>query len=363
LSETSNRRHINAPSPFPLGEKAKGEQAKRVSRVSSVHDPTVTALAGGVGAARFLRGLVRVIDPARLIVIVNTGDDDEFFGLSVSPDLDTVTYTLAGAVDQGKGWGLPEETFRALTALKRYYPDGTWFGLGDADLATHLFRTDLLRRGNTLSEATAAIARAWGIQATILPMSNNPVRTIVYTEAGGLPFQEYFVKRRGEGRVQQVELRGVEQALPAPGVCEAICSADLVILPPSNPIVSIGPILALPGVRHALQTTTAPVAAISPLVAGKPIKGPADRLLAGLGIEVSASGVAGLYRDFLDTFVVDSQDVAQRERLESQGLAVLTTDTIMSDIAKSEALAKIIVESPHRKKTKTAKRKNGEPES
>jgi LPPG:FO 2-phospho-L-lactate transferase len=311
--------------------------------VASSPDLTVTTLAGGVGAARFLRGLVRVIDPARLTVIVNTGDDDEFFGLSVSPDLDTVTYTLAGAVDQDKGWGLPEETFRALTALKRYYPDGTWFGLGDADLATHLFRTDLLRRGHTLSEATAAIARAWGVQATILPMSNHPVRTIVYTEAGALPFQEYFVKRRGEGRVQQAELRGVERALPAPGVCEAICSADLVILPPSNPIVSIGPILALPGVRQALQTTTAPVAAISPLVAGKPIKGPADRLLSGLGVEVSAAGVAGLYTDFLDAFVIDTQDARQRERLEQQGLTVIVTDTIMNDMDKSIALARVIV--------------------
>lgn len=318
--------------------------------MASFPDLTVTALAGGVGAARFLRGLVRVIDPTRLTVIVNTGDDDEFFGLSVSPDLDTVTYTLAGAVDQGKGWGLPEETFRALTALKRYYPEGAWFGLGDADLATHLFRTDLLQKGRTLSDATAAIARAWGVQATILPMSNDPVRTVVHTEAGALPFQEYFVKGRGEGRVRQVELRGIERAVPAPGVSEAIRSADLVLLPPSNPIVSIGPILALPGVREALRATTAPVAAISPLVAGKPIKGPADRLLGGLGIEVSASGVAGMYADFLDTFVIDTQDVRQRGRLEQQGFNVIVTDTIMSDVEKSTALALVVVGYSHERK-------------
>ena len=307
----------------------------------------VTALAGGVGAARFLRGLVRVIEPSNLRVIINTGDDEEFFGLSISPDIDTVTYTLAGAVDSEKGWGLPEETFRCLSALKRYYSSGTWFGLGDADLATHLFRTDMLRTGKTLAEATAAVAYAWGVQAALLPMSNEQVRTIVHTEAGPLPFQEYFVKGRGEGRVAKVELQGLESAKPAPGVCAAIRSADLLILPPSNPIVSIGPILSLPGVRDALRETSAPVVAVSPLIAGKPIKGPADRLLGGLGIEVSAVGVASLYQDFLDTFVLDVQDADQRERLERQGFAVLITDTLMSDIDKSTALARVIVEHPH----------------
>lgn len=317
-----------------------------------LHNLNVTALAGGVGAARFLRGLVCVIDPTRLNVIVNTGDDDEFFGLYVSPDLDTITYTLAGAVDHGKGWGLPEETFRCLTALQRYYSSGAWFGLGDADLATHLFRTDFLRQGKTLSEATAAIARAWGVRSTLLPMSNEKVRTIVHTEAGALPFQEYFVKGRGEGHVTGVELKGLESALPAPGVCEAIYAADLIVFPPSNPIVSIGPILALPGVRDALQATPAPIVAISPLVAGKPIKGPADRLLGGLGIEVSAVGVAGLYRDFLDTFVIDEQDAPQRTRLEQQDLAVIATDTIMSSMDKSIALARAVIEYKHQRRRK-----------
>ena len=311
-------------------------------------DFRVTALAGGVGAARFLRGVVRVINPAALTVIVNTGDDDEFFGLSVSPDLDTVTYTLAGAIDSSKGWGLPEETFKCLTALGRYYPE-TWFGLGDADLATHLFRTQQLRQGKSLSEVTTAIAQAWGVQSTVLPMSNDPVRTVVHTEAGALPFQQYFVKGRSEGQVNKVELHGIDTARAAPGVCEAIQSAQLVILPPSNPIVSIGPILALPGVREAMRTTTAPIVAMSPLVAGKPIKGPADRLLGGLGIEVSAIGVATLYRDFLDTFVIDTQDAAQRERVEHFGLSVIVTDTIMSDIEKSTTLARVVVEHEHRK--------------
>jgi LPPG:FO 2-phospho-L-lactate transferase len=320
--------------------------------VSASRDIQVTALAGGVGAARFLRGLARVINPACLSVIVNTGDDEEFFGLHVSPDLDTVTYTLAGAVDQTKGWGLRDETFRCLAALGRYYPD-TWFNLGDTDLATHLFRTQQLRQGQSLAEVTAALARAWGIQATVLPMSNDTVRTVVHTEDGALPFQEYFVKRRGEGQVTQVELRGISSASPAPGVCEAITTADLIVFPPSNPIVSIGPILALPGVRQALRETVAPVVAVSPLVAGKPIKGPADRLLSGLGVEVSAVGVASLYRDFLDTFVIDTQDVDQRERLVHMGLNVIVTDTIMSDMEKSIALARVVIEHGQQKRQRS----------
>lgn len=309
---------------------------------------SVTALAGGVGAARFLRGLVRVIDPARLCVIVNTADDEEFFGLHVSPDLDTVTYTLAGAVDQGKGWGLQDDTFRCLRALGRYYAD-TWFGLGDADIATHLFRTHQLRQGKSLTEVTAAVTRAWQVRATVLPMSNQPVRTVVHTEAGALPFQEYLVKHRGEGQVTQVEFHGISAATPAPGVCEAILHAALVIVPPSNPIVSIGPILALPGVRQALRETRAPVIAISPLIAGKPLKGPADHLLRGLGIEVSAVGVASLYRDFLDSFVLDTQDAEQRARIEQWGLTVLVTDTIMSNVDKAAALARTVVEWGYRK--------------
>ena len=315
-------------------------------------DLTVTALAGGVGAARFLRGLVRVINPANLCVIVNTGDDEEFFGLSVSPDIDTITYTLADAVDHSKGWGLPDESFRCLESLKRYYPD-TWFGLGDTDLATHLFRTQQLRQGKTLTEVTAAIAESWGVKATVLPMSNDPVRTVVHTQAGALPFQEYFVKGRGEGNVKKVELRGIENALAAPGVCDAIRSAQLVILPPSNPIVSIGPIMGLPGVRESLQETPAPIIGISPLVEGKPIKGPADHMLSGLGIEASAAGVAGMYTDFLDSFVIDTQDAGQQARLEAQGLTVQVTDTIMTDMDKSVTLAQTVVEQSYTKRLKS----------
>ena len=321
--------------------------------MSSLTSSRITALAGGVGAARFLRGVVRVVPETNLSVIVNTGDDEEFFGLSVSPDLDTVTYTLANAVDSEKGWGLPRETHRCLAALGRYYTD-TWFGLGDADLATHLFRTQALRQGQTLSQATAAIARQWGIKATVLPMSNERVRTVVHTEAGALPFQEYFVKQRSEGQVSKVAFSGMETAQAAPGVVEALYSADLVVLPPSNPIVSIGPILSLPGVREALRATPAPIVAISPLVAGKPIKGPADRMLAGLGIEVSSVGVAKLYHDFVDTFVLDRQDIEHdptpRERLEKMGITVIVTDTVMSAMDKSVALARAVIEFAHQKR-------------
>ena len=323
--------------------------------MSSLTALRITALAGGVGAARFLRGVVRIVPPANLCVIVNTGDDEEFFGLSVSPDLDTVTYTLADAVDPEKGWGFPHETQRCLEALGRYYSD-TWFGLGDADLATHLFRTQELRQGKTLSQVTAEIARKWGVEATVLPMSNARVRTIMHTEAGDLSFQEYFVKHRSEGHVSKVELSGIEVAHAAPGVFEAIHDADLVILPPSNPIVSIGPIISLPGVRQALRETAAPVVAISPLVAGKPIKGPADQMLAGLGIEVSSVGVAKLYEDFVDTFVLDQQDIehspAPRERLEKMGLAVIVTDTVMRAMDKSVALARTVIEFTHQKRQK-----------
>ena len=325
--------------------------------MSSLTSLRITALAGGVGAARFLRGVVRVVPETNLSVIVNTGDDEEFFGLSVSPDLDTVMYTLANAVDSEKGWGLPQETHRCLEALGRYYTD-TWFGLGDADLATHLFRTQALRQGQTLSQVTAAITHKWSVEATVLPMSNERVRTVVHTEAGPLPFQEYFVKQRSEGYISKVEFSGVETAQASPGVVEAIHGADLVILPPSNPIVSIGPILSLPGVRQALRDTPAPVVAISPLVAGKPIKGPADRMLAGLGIEVSSVGVATLYQDFVDTFVLDWQDIehdpAPRERLEKMGLAVIVTDTVMNDMDKSVALAQTVMEFAHQKRPKAA---------
>ncbi|MBI1814352.1 MAG: 2-phospho-L-lactate transferase [Deltaproteobacteria bacterium] len=303
----------------------------------------VTVLAGGVGAARFLRGLHSLLDPRRLIIIGNTGDDDTFFGLHVSPDLDTVTYTLAGRVGRRFGWGVQGDTLACLHALERYYAE-TWFQLGDMDLATHLYRTDALRRGQSLSEITRTIAQRHGLKVTMLPMSDDPVRTVVHVaQRGALPFQQYLVKGRGRGRVERVQFVGASRARPAHGVLGAIRNADIVIVPPSNPIVSIGPIVSLAGVRAALRTTRARIAAISPIVGGMPIKGPAHRLLRGLGHEVSPFGVANIYRDFVDLFVLDNRDAAHAPRIQKLGMRTLVTDTIMSTPAKSRALAAAVV--------------------
>lgn len=298
----------------------------------------ITVLAGGVGAARFLEGLVQVVPPAEVTVIVNTGDDEEFFGLHVSPDIDTVIYTLAGRVNPENGWGLASDTFHCLDALARLGHD-TWFRLGDADLATHIHRTQLLRQGRSLSEATAAIATAFGLNTTVLPMSDDPVHTEVVTPSGVLPFQEYFVRRGFQDAVQGVRFQGVESARPAPGLLEALRGAAAVILAPSNPLVSIGPILAVPGIREALVETPAPVAAVSPIVGGRALKGPADRMMAGLGLDVSATGVAGLYRDFLDIMMLDSADEALIPEIDHLGIGAVATNTVMRSVADKAALA------------------------
>ena len=298
----------------------------------------ITVLAGGVGAARFLEGLVQVVAPSEVTVIVNTADDEEFFGLHVSPDIDTVNYTLAGRVNPEHGWGLAGDSFHCLEALARLGHD-TWFRLGDADLATHIHRTSLLRQGRSLSEATASIAAAFGLTTAVLPMSDDPVRTEVATPAGVLPFQEYFVRRGFQDPVQGLRIQGVESARPAPGVVESVMGADAIILAPSNPLVSIGPILAVPGIREALVASEAPVAAVSPIVGGRALKGPADRMMAGLGLEVSAKGVAELYRDFLDIMVLDGADRALAPQIQSLGIAPVVTNTVMSSASDKAALA------------------------
>ncbi|MBI4518212.1 MAG: 2-phospho-L-lactate transferase [Deltaproteobacteria bacterium] len=304
----------------------------------------VTVLAGGVGAARLLRGLHCLLEPAQLTVIVNTGDDDTFFGLHVSPDLDTVTYTLAGRVAPRPGWGVRGDSLACLGALARYYPE-TWFQLGDQDLATHIFRTERLRRGDSLSTVTGAIAAGHGLRVRLLPMSDDPVRTVVHLRGRGpVAFQRYLVKGGGRGRVERVEFAGLRRARPATGVLAAIREAQIVIIPPSNPIVSIGPIVGLRGVRPALRTTAARIAAVSPIVGGAPIKGPAHRLLRGLGHEVSPFGVAQLYRDFVDLFVLDRRDAAHAPRIERLGMRTLVTDTIMTTAAKSRALAAALLQ-------------------
>jgi len=298
----------------------------------------IAVLAGGVGAAKFLRGLIDAVDPASITVIGNTGDDEEFLGLHVSPDLDTVVYTLADAVHPEQGWGLAGETYAALEQAARLGEEA-WFKLGDKDIATHLLRTRLLRGGKTLSEATEAVARAFGLSCRLLPMSDDRVRTVVTTDGGELSFQEYFVKRRCQDEVRAVRFDGVERARPAPGVLEAIAAAEAVIVAPSNPIVSIGPLLAVPGVRDALRKTAAPVIAISPIVGGRAIKGPADKMLASLGYDVSATAVAKMYADFLDALVLDEQDASLAGEVASAGVRTVVTDTIMRDAASRRALA------------------------
>jgi LPPG:FO 2-phospho-L-lactate transferase len=291
------------------------------------------SLAGGVGAARFLNGLVRAVPPRDVVAVVNTADDDEFHGLYVSPDLDSVTYTLAGASNVAQGWGLEGETFATLEALGRYGVD-TWFRLGDQDLATHLFRTQRLRAGASLTEVTAEITRAWGLELRLLPMTDAPVRTRITVEREGgateeIAMQRWFVGERSESPVVSVRFDGADAARPAPGVLEALRTADTIVICPSNPVISIGPILAVPGIRDALIDRRERVIGVSPIVGGAPVKGPADRLMAPLGIDVSCVGVARAYRDICGTLVIDAVDEHLAADVEAAGVRAIVTDTMM----------------------------------
>lgn len=302
----------------------------------------ITALAGGVGAARFLQGLVRIAPEKEVTVIVNTGDDIELHGLHVSPDLDIIMYTLARIVDEKKGWGVRGDTFHCLEMLQKYGHE-TWFKLGDKDLATHLYRTYLLKSGLSLSEATDRLRQLLGLEVRILPMTNDEFETKVVTDKGTVHFQEYLVKRDAQDKVVDVVFEGAEKANPAPGVIDSILNADTIIICPSNPIVSIGTILSVKNVKSALEETKAKVAAISPIVGGHPIKGPADRLMQGLGLEVSAYSVAHLYHDFLDVFIIDRMDITEKERIKSLGLQVIVTNTIMRSLKDKVRLAKVVL--------------------
>jgi LPPG:FO 2-phospho-L-lactate transferase len=303
----------------------------------------ITALAGGVGAARFLEGLIRVIPQEEVTVIVNTGDDIELHGLCISPDIDTIIYTLTGIVDEEKGWGIRGDTFHCLEALERLGEE-TWFRLGDRDLATHIYRTCLLRSGFSLSEATQGICSLFGLNAKILPATDDSVVTKISTEEGVVHFQEYLVKRSAQDRVLNVLWEGLEAAEPADGVVDAILGSDGVILCPSNPIVSIGTILAIRGIREALREARVRVVAVSPIVGGSPIKGPADKLMSGLGIEVSAFGVANLYRDFLDVFIMDNVDQGLKDRVEELSIEVILTNTVMKDMRDKVKLAEEVLQ-------------------
>jgi LPPG:FO 2-phospho-L-lactate transferase len=303
----------------------------------------IVALAGGVGAARFLTGLLKLIDPEELIVIVNTGDDIELYGLYISPDIDIVTYTLAGVIDEEKGWGVRGDTFYCLDMLGRYGYE-TWFKLGDRDLATHIHRTYLIKRGLKLSEATTEICRALGLRVKILPMTDDKFETRIVTRIGSIHFQEYLVKRGARDEVLGVEFKGAESARPAPGVIDSILNAKGVIICPSNPIVSIGTILSVKGIREALRKTKAKTVAVTPIVAGAPIKGPADKLMKGLGLEVSAYSVANLYKDFLDTFILDITDVKEKSKIGKLDINVIVTNTIMNSLRDKIQLAKVVLE-------------------
>ncbi|HYK98531.1 MAG TPA: 2-phospho-L-lactate transferase [Candidatus Acidoferrales bacterium] len=297
----------------------------------------ITVLCGGVGAARFLRGLVAIVDPSDVTAIVNVGDDAEFHGLRVSPDIDTVLYTLAGIVNEQHGWGIRDETWHVQEALARLGRD-TWFQLGDADLATHIHRTALLRSGVSLTDVTSRLASALGVGARILPASDAPQATMVRTDDGWLAFQDYFVRRRQRDTVREVRFDG--SRVPAPGVIAAIGSASIVIVAPSNPIVSIGPILALDGVRDALARTAAQVVAVSPIIAGEAVKGPAAAMLASLGHQVSAAGVARLYADFLDVLVIDERDAELAPAVEKSGPRAVVAPTLMVDAPARARLAR-----------------------
>jgi len=303
---------------------------------------SLTVLAGGTGSAKLIRGLAEVIPQENLTVIVNVGDNIRLYGLIVCPDLDTVMYNLAGVADEKRGWGIAGDSFNAQKMLACYGLE-TWFNLGDRDLATHIHRTALLAGGLKLSEATRLLAEALGVKARILPASDDWIETVVHTSEGWMHFQEFWVKRKAEPKVLKVEYQGVEDSKPADGVVEAISEAEAVILSPANPITSIQPILDIPGVRKALGETEASVLAVSPIVGGSPVSGPAGRLMAGLGLKVSAYTVAERYRDFLDVFLIDRRDEALKNAIESLKIKCIPTDIIMASRRDERTLAEFII--------------------
>ena len=304
----------------------------------------VVVFTGGTGGAKLVQGLQQVLSPEDLTVVVNTGDDLEWWGLHVSPDIDSVLYGLSGLLSTDRGWGVNNDSFRCLDRMKQF-GEPSWFSLGDLDLATHLTRTSLLRQGRTLSEATAGLARRMGIGACVLPMSDQPVSTMLDTSKGRLSFQEYFVRERHSVEVHSVEFVGAEQARPAPGVLDAIASADAIVFAPSNPVTSIGPILAVPGIREALRRTEAPVLAVSPIIGEAAVSGPAAALMRMRGWPSTIAGVSEAYKDFLDVLVVDSADAKAADGLNSDHLHVACTHTLMHSLEDKVHLARVVLDS------------------
>jgi len=304
----------------------------------------ICVLAGGVGAARLLRGLAQLVPPDDLVAIGNTGDDLVLHGLHISPDLDTVTYTLAGLADEQQGWGRRGEHWTVMTELERLGGQ-TWFRLGDLDLATHLYRTQRLAEGAALHQVTAELTARLGAPLRLLPMSDDPVRTrLTLTDGEEISFQEYFVARRHQVAVRAVHYQGAPAARPAPGVLEAIAGADRVVLAPSNPILSLGPILAVPGIRPALAERRADVVAVSPLIGGRAVKGPADRLLVELGQQASSAAVAQLYAELAGTLILDEHDAAEAPAVSACGVRPLLAPTLMTDLDRATQLARVVLD-------------------
>jgi len=302
----------------------------------------ITVLTGGTGGAKFVDGLQQVVPPEELTIIVNTGDDLLWWGLYVSPDIDSITYVLAGLLSRERGWGVKGDTFYCLQAMGQL-GQPIWFHTGDRDLAVHVLRSKLLAEGRTLSEVTSEICGQLGVKARVLPMSNSRVETRVGTPVGELSFEEYFVQRWYQDPVESIRFAGAADAEPSPGVIDAILGADIVLVAPSNPVTSIGPILAVPGVRDALQRTPGKIAAVSPIIAGEAVAGPAGILMASQGLEVSVAGVAQAYHDFLDTLVIDTRDAESVEQLQQSGLGVHVAKTLMRTAEDKAELANSVL--------------------
>jgi LPPG:FO 2-phospho-L-lactate transferase len=302
----------------------------------------ITVLTGGTGGAKFVDGLREVVPPEELTIIVNTGDDLLWWGLYVSPDIDSITYVLAGLLSRERGWGVKGDTFYCLQAMGQL-GQPIWFHTGDRDLAVHVLRSKLLAEGRTLSEVTSEICGQLGVKARVLPMSNSRVETRVGTPVGELSFEEYFVQRWYQDPVESIRFAGAADAEPAPGVIDAILGADIVLVAPSNPVTSIGPILAVPGVRDALQRTLGKIAAVSPIIAGEAVAGPAGILMASQGLDVSVAGVAEAYHDFLDTLVIDTRDAESAEQLQQSGVRVHVAKTLMRTAEDKAELANSVL--------------------
>ncbi|MFW9970106.1 MAG: 2-phospho-L-lactate transferase [Candidatus Odinarchaeota archaeon] len=299
-------------------------------------------LAGGIGAAKFIEGMAQLVEPELLKIIINTGDDIELFGLKICPDLDIITYTLANIVDKEKGWGFVDETFNCLNILKKYYNTG-WFNLGDKDLATQIYRTDLFKQGFTKAEITNLICQKLGINIHLIPMSNEPVETFITTSMGAMHFEEYLIKYQCKPEILKIEFKGIERAMPVKSVLKYINGAKKIIICPSNPIVSIGTILQVKGIKQALSNNIDKVFAISPIIEGTTVKGPADKMMKFYNLEVSCIGVANLYREFIGNFIIDNKDCMCKAKIEDLGIRTYCTDTLMINLKKKKDLAKYII--------------------